>query len=316
MKLVTVIIPTYKGSCELSRAIDSVLNQSYKNMEIIVVDDNAPKSVDRKKTELVMKKYVCDTRVIYKKHDKNKNGAVARNTGIAVARGDYIAFLDDDDYYLPKRIEYSVRYLEKNVNAVGVYVGVDVLDNESNICLQVRPQKNLTISDLLTDEMVIGTGSNIFIRSDIAKQINGFDGTFVRRQDIEFMIRVCHKGIIGFIPELMIIKSVNGTINYPKYNKMKETIQLFTDKFAVDIDRLENKKNTYYTTQYRSLLEIAYYERNKNEIREARALVQRYDKLSLYDNLRLFMYMTGIRDCFLGKFLVSFKNSVIYKKRK
>ena len=246
MPIVSVIIPTYKGSSALNRAIDSVLCQSYKEIEIIVVDDNDPTSDERKNTEALMSRYIGDKRIRYIKHQRNSNGAVARNTGITAATGKYIAFLDDDDYYLPNRIEKSVRYLEKNRDAVGVYAGVDIIDKEGTINLKVRPQCDLKISDLLRKEMVIGTGSNIFVKSDVVKGIHGFDESFVRRQDIEFMIRVCHEGRVGYIPDKLIVKSENGTLNHPKYDKMKSVIDQFGQKFENDIDAMKKKKPKYF----------------------------------------------------------------------
>ena len=100
--LVSVIIPTFQRAKYIERAIDSVLNQTYKNFEIIVVDDNDQESEARKEMIKRMDKYSSDSRIIYIKHEKNKNGAAARNTGINVAKGEYITFLDDDDYFLLK----------------------------------------------------------------------------------------------------------------------------------------------------------------------------------------------------------------------
>lgn len=80
-KLVSVIIPTYKRSDCLPNAIKSVLNQTYKDIEIIVVDDNDPESEYRKNTEKVMEGFSQYSNVIYIKHDINRNGSVARNTG-------------------------------------------------------------------------------------------------------------------------------------------------------------------------------------------------------------------------------------------
>lgn len=91
---VSVIIPTYKGSSALNRAIDSVLCQSYKEIEIIVVDDNDPTSDERKNTEALMSRYIGDKRIRYIKHQRNSNGAVARNTGITAATGKL--FVADD----------------------------------------------------------------------------------------------------------------------------------------------------------------------------------------------------------------------------
>lgn len=304
MPIVSVIIPTYKGSSALNRAIDSVLCQSYKEIEIIVVDDNDPTSDERKNTEALMSRYIGDKRIRYIKHQRNSNGAVARNTGITAATGKYIAFLDDDDYYLPNRIEKSVRYLEKNRDAVGVYAGVDIIDKEGTINLKVRPQCDLKISDLLRKEMVIGTGSNIFVKSDVVKGIHGFDESFVRRQDIEFMIRVCHEGRVGYIPDKLIVKSENGALNHPKYDKMKSVIDQFGQKFENDIDALGEEKTKYYAMQYRTLFGIALYEHNKDEINEATHLIKKYDTLSFKEKLLRIVYIYNLRDSKVVKMII------------
>ena len=102
---VSVIIPTYNRAESLKRAIDSVLNQTYKNVEIIVVDDNNPNTTYREENEKSIKKYYGENeKVKYIKHPENKNGAAARNTGIRNATGKYITFLDDDDYFMNNRI--------------------------------------------------------------------------------------------------------------------------------------------------------------------------------------------------------------------
>ena len=97
---VSVIITTYKRADMLSRAINSVLNQTYKNIEVIVVDDNGNGSEYRLKTEIIMNKYSQIDNLKYIKHKENKNGSAARNTGIREATGDIICFLDDDDWNL------------------------------------------------------------------------------------------------------------------------------------------------------------------------------------------------------------------------
>lgn len=305
--MVSIIIPTYKGSSALTRAIDSVLNQSYKEFEVIVVDDNAPESEERRKTEDLMRRYASDKRVKYLKHVQNLNGAVARNTGISAAKGEYIAFLDDDDYYLPERVQKSVSYLQDNSDAVGIYVGVDVVNENGTVALQVIPDQDLTIHSLLQKEMVIGTGSNIFVKSDVVKKINGFDESFVRRQDIEFMIRVCHEGRVGFLPEKLIVKSVNGTMNHPQYTKMKAVIDQFGHKFADDIDSLGEEKAKYYAMQYRTLFGIALYEHNKEEINEATQLIKQYDKLSLKEKLLRLIYIYNLRDSSLIELIIGKK---------
>ena len=115
--VVSVIIPTYKRPKELERAIISVKNQTYKNIEIIVVDDNANDIEQRKSTEQVVKKY---ENIVYIQNKENLGGSKTRNIGIENAKGKYIAFLDDDDEFLPNKIEQQIKlykeYLLKTKN--------------------------------------------------------------------------------------------------------------------------------------------------------------------------------------------------------
>lgn len=119
--LVSVVIPTFGEDASIEGSVDSVLCQKYDYFEVIVVDDNAPGTKGRIETEHLMKKYKDDPRVIYIKHEKNKNGAAARNTGARAAKGSYIAFLDDDDQFLPDKIKRQVDYLEKHPEHGAVY---------------------------------------------------------------------------------------------------------------------------------------------------------------------------------------------------
>ncbi len=111
---VSVIIPTYNRANLVSRAIKSVLNQTYQDFEIIVVDDCSEDN-----TEEIVKSF-NDSRIRYIKHKKNKGGSAARNTGIKRARGKYIAFLDDDDEWLPSKLEKQIMLFEKLSKHYGV----------------------------------------------------------------------------------------------------------------------------------------------------------------------------------------------------
>ena len=103
--LVSVVIPTYSRNETLTRAIDSVLDQSYQNLDIIVVDDNPADSDWRISTEKLMEQYKDNNKVRYLKNEKNLGGSGARNEGIKASKGEYIAFLDDDDVYFKEKIE-------------------------------------------------------------------------------------------------------------------------------------------------------------------------------------------------------------------
>ncbi|PJA63262.1 MAG: glycosyl transferase, partial [Candidatus Portnoybacteria bacterium CG_4_9_14_3_um_filter_44_9] len=113
MLKVSVIIPTCNRPDLLPRAIKSVLSQIYQDFEIIVVDDG-----DKRSAENVVRQFK-DNRIKYIKHVERKGGAAARNTGIKAAQGEFIAFLDDDDEWLPKKLEIQMRQFENTPNDVG-----------------------------------------------------------------------------------------------------------------------------------------------------------------------------------------------------
>lgn len=114
--LISVIIPTYKRELELKRAIDSVLNQTYKNIEIIVVDDNGIGSEWQKKSQKIMKNYIKNKNIQYICNKSNLGGALTRNIGIEKSKGKYIAFLDDDDEYYSTKLEKQINVFKKQDN--------------------------------------------------------------------------------------------------------------------------------------------------------------------------------------------------------
>lgn len=120
MDLVTVIIPTYKRSDKIERAIKSAINQTYKNIEIIVIVDNADFPEERRKTKKIVSKY---ENIKFIENEENLGGALTRNVGIDNAQGKYIAFLDDDDEFISNKIERQMELMkqkEKDCIKVGM----------------------------------------------------------------------------------------------------------------------------------------------------------------------------------------------------
>lgn len=110
-ELISIVITTHKRSDRIGFAIESAINQTYHNTEVIVVDDNASIVGEREKTEKIVGKY---KNVKFIKNTQNLGGAESRNVGARAARGKLISFLDDDDQYLPDRIEKLYRLYCKN----------------------------------------------------------------------------------------------------------------------------------------------------------------------------------------------------------
>ena len=182
-ELVSIIIPTYKGHRYVGRAIKSVQNQTYSNIEIIVVDDNGMGSEEQIKTQKVLEPFLTDERIHYVVHNVNKNGSAARNTGVRNSKGKYIALLDDDDEYLPEKIQMEVNAFSEMDDSWGmVYCSSD-----KNACIQKKSGDLLY--DLLLHTVVIGSNS-FLVRRQIWETLDGFDESFKRHQDFEFTARV------------------------------------------------------------------------------------------------------------------------------
>ncbi len=253
-KLVSVIIPTYKGANFLSRAIKTVINQTYHNIEIIVVDDNGIGTVSQKETELVIKEF-DDNRIIYLKHKNNINGAAARNTGLKKAKGFFICFLDDDDLLLENRIFDAVSFLEKNEEYDGVFTNVACCDENLSITKVVKiTHEGDCTKQLLLNEMFFGTGSNIFITKKAFDKVGFFNDKFVRHQDLEYMIRFYRFFKTGIVNKIEIIKSKNGINNIPKYDVLYKNEMLYNELFGNEIEMLSSEeKRMFFDNQNANL---------------------------------------------------------------
>jgi len=267
-KKVSIIIPTYKRADKIHRAINSALEQTYENIEVIVVDDN---DLDNYKLELEnkMKVYEDNPKVKFIQHNENKNGAFARNTGFEHSEGDYICFLDDDDFYLKNRVKKSVEALENNPDYFGVYTSVLTIMN--NGLLRIFPaEKSGDLSkELLLNNLLIGTGSNIFLKREAYETLKGFDTTFIRHQDIEFMLRFFDHYKLLALNEILIVKDNYNPINIPNYLSYKKVKEYFFNKFDDKINQLtpSERKQFFYKNHF-ELLKVATQERKLEFILE------------------------------------------------
>ena len=133
-KKVSVIIPTYNRAEFLRSAIESALNQTYTDLEIIVSDD---KSTDH--TREVVKSFK-DNRIKYILNEGNKGPSATRNTAILASKGEYIAFLDDDDEWLPDKLQSQVEVLDKSqVKICGVYTNRLFIEKASGKIISDNP---------------------------------------------------------------------------------------------------------------------------------------------------------------------------------
>ena len=207
---ISVIITTYKRNKKyLERSIRSVINQTFKNFELLIVDDNGDNGYGNNAREVVNSiKSENEIRII--SHIKNMGAQEARNTGIKNAKGDYIAFLDDDDEWLERKLELQLqKFLENNDKKLGlVYCGFNKVVTDSNnekkrVEAFLPSIKNEELKDKIYRRNYIGSTSLPLIKRECFNTIGFFDTKLKAKQDYDMWIRICAKYNIDYVNDIL-----------------------------------------------------------------------------------------------------------------
>ena len=246
-KLVSIIIPTYKRPETLKRSVDSVLSQTYDNVEVVVCDDNGIGTDYGLKTAEVMLSYADNPKVKYVQHEVNKNGSAARNTGFKSCSGEYVMFLDDDDEFLPEKVRAQLDKMESLDNDWGACY-TDYLKVSEDGSAIVAKSRETCEGDLLLEELkrnlFIAAGSNLMVRRSVVEEVGGFNESFVRNQDQEFLVKILKKYKLAHV-SVLGLKVYAHNAPHRKFS-FEEVTSLFLETFKTDIDGLGDKKVEVY----------------------------------------------------------------------
>ena len=205
--MITVVTPTYNRVEYLGKAIDSVLSQTYSDFELIIVDDNPVDSDARKKTEELVGNY-SDARIRYLKNPMNLGGAASRNRGIDEAKGNYIAFLDDDDMYLPDRLEVQYKKMVENGWEVSVMDGAtyNYVTGEKVAERHQQLRNGMTKNELIRSHLLYHiSGTNTFMfKTSFLKEIGGFVDVPSCQEYMLMQKALDNDPKFGYIPEIHI----------------------------------------------------------------------------------------------------------------
>lgn len=201
--LVSIVVPTYSRPVFLERALKSIYAQTYPNWELLVVDDNDPGSEARRETESLLAEH---SRVTYLKHKQNKGGSAARNTGIQAARGEFVAFLDDDDEWLPEKLSKQMAVFAKSDKDVAlVYTGSRHVYPETSQNVEQVPNLSGSVLEPLIRENVIGTTSTVVCRREALLTVGMFDETLPASQDYDLFFRLAQHYKFAVLPEVLTL---------------------------------------------------------------------------------------------------------------
>jgi len=249
--LVSVIIPTYNRAGYLSQTLKSVLEQTYRDIEVIVVDDGSTDNT----TEVVAS--FNDSRIRYLKQDHRGLPAIGRNTGLKAASGDYIAFLDDDDLWMPEKIEKQLDYLSKHPEYTIMYSNAWFIDENGVQNGLVMKPKYLKEGDIF-EELIWGSPKffipqlTVLMKRKVFENIGFFNEDPSMRfiEDYEYWLRASLRYKIGFIDELLAMyreHSQGGglTVNYGKLGQ-KVLYSLINDPLVPNKDKVIERIHDLY----------------------------------------------------------------------
>jgi glycosyltransferase involved in cell wall biosynthesis len=262
---VSVIIPTYNRSAIMKRAIDSVLAQTFTDFEMIIVDDGSDDDV-----KSVVDVY-CDERIRYIRHEKNCGLSRARNTGIENARGFYVAFLDDDDEWLPRKLELQLDHLSRRPRVDASFTGCIHWDEESGreVDTTIPSETAAEPADLLMKNTYLGASSSLVVKKYCFETAGCFDEALPSCEDWDMWIRLARQHRIESLDDILVKK-------YRSENSMMTNIgdriaarNHILEKIA---DELENREDTLAYHHFRTGLlhcQIGEFKAGRQEAREA-----------------------------------------------
>ena len=250
--LVSCVIPTYKRSELLSRAIDSVLEQTYSNIEVLVVDDNEKGSRDSLEVCKIVESY-SDPKVKLVTQPKHINGAEARNAGIRASVGDYIAFLDDDDYWIPTKLVKQVQALKENFDCAGCSCLYSHYSNDV-VVRSCPPYTGVNLHRKIIGRDVAVFTSTVILRKDKLLESGLFNNTLRRHQDLQLLLDFTIKNKIMVLNEYLVKLFVDSNIN--RANDVQRLIEYKSKFFEACCEHL----NLYSKKEQRDILAAHYFE--------------------------------------------------------
>ena len=198
--LISIVIPAFNSEKYIKDAIDSALSQTYKKIEVIVIDQSLNKN-----TESILSNYIKNKKIIYIK-DNNRGPAAARNKGMIKASGEYIAFLDSDDIWMANKLEKQIKYFKKNVGLVYTYrevFGVKKLQLEKQININSYTHKE-KVKALISGNFI--TTSSVIIKNDVIKKVGIFNENDILKvsEDYDYWIRIIKFFDFACVPESLV----------------------------------------------------------------------------------------------------------------
>lgn len=281
--MISITIPTYNRAHLIPKAIESIINQSVKDWELIIVDDG---STDN--TEEVVKGYLSDERIKYLKK-KNTGAGHSRNVGAEHAKFDWITFLDSDDEALPNWLAVFRNDISQDTDVFTC--GSKKYDHNNNFITEVKPGSDKLIKGIVAR---FGNGGNFFLKKDLFNRIGGYDSNLPAHQNTDLVIRVMQeinfdKSKVNFTDLCLIKVNIHlghriRTDSKAKYTATKMILEKHQHYFLSSGN--QKMLSTYYAVMAYDASKLSYY---KASIKYQLKAIGYY-KIGVKNYLRLIRY--------------------------
>jgi len=257
--LVSVIIPLYNSAKYIKDAINSVLDQSFKNVEIIIVDDGSTDNIIE-----VLSDYIENNQISYY-YQENKGAASARNLGLTKCKGSFISFLDSDDLWYKNKLQLQIEFLEQNKHIDLLLTNIEVTNQKGEFLYfhsnRLPNTKQKIIKAFFNSKIIMNTPTIIFKKS-ILNQVPGFNPTLRYREDHLFLMDVAFNFNIAILDKFLIKRrifksSTSHSLNVSSLLEIqKPFIELAISKYNFLNKNIEIARIYFEMAKNKSLLKV------------------------------------------------------------
>lgn len=248
---VSVIIPAYNCDCYILKAVKSVIDQTYQEWEIIVVDDG---STDN--TRQILEPY-CD--LIQYVYQENQGVAIARNRGCELAKGEFLAFLDSDDFFLPEKLEKQIACFDADPTFDLVQTGWLIVGKKDEGIYGVKPWEEAPKLDLESLVLYKSVRSSaLMLRREWWERLGGFDPRFRLTEDLDFVLRLALKGGNPiWLKEILTCYRQHDSNLMSGGSKVMKNMEIVMEQFFARRDLPQHIRDLKGAERYRCLVWIA-----------------------------------------------------------
>ena len=248
MPLISIIIPVYNGEKTIQKTIESVLQQTFKDFEIILINDGSQDST------LDVINNIKDERLRVFSYP-NAGVSTSRNRGLALARGEFISFLDADDLWTPDKLETQLKALQNNSQAAVAYSWSDWIDESGQF---LRSGGHITVNGKVFEHLLvrdfIESGSNPLIRRQALDEVGEFEPSVTPAEDWDMWLRLAARYHYTTVPKVQILYRIAANSVSSNVVKMEEgSLQVLERAYANAPASIQHLKQVSLANRYKYL---------------------------------------------------------------